>query len=123
MRRMLLLFMCSTAVSLSGQTLPSPGTLQGRGGGTSAVRQTQQDDYSQYELLAPETASFKILYEVSSTTAGATTYFNPIRKGSQASDEAVFDMMTDQPLTFEQVPKSVLDTILDSAKSKPAART
>src|SRR5712692_10793666 len=103
MRRMLLLFMCSTAVSLSGQTPPSPGTLQGRGGGTSAVRQTQQDDYSQYELLAPETASFKILYEVSSTTAGATSYFNPIRKGSEASDEAVYDMMTGQPLEFEQV--------------------
>lgn len=66
-------------------------------------RQTQQDEYSQYELLAPETSSFKILYEVSSTTAGATTYFNPIRKGSEASDEAVFDMMTGAPLKFEQV--------------------
>src|SRR6266446_6684352 len=28
-----------------------------------------------------------------------------------------------EPLTFEQVPSSVLNTILDSAKSKPAART
>ena len=28
-----------------------------------------------------------------------------------------------EPLTFEQVPNSVLNTILDSAKSKPAART
>ena len=28
-----------------------------------------------------------------------------------------------EPFTFEQVPKSVLLTILDSAKSKPAART
>ena len=28
-----------------------------------------------------------------------------------------------EPLTFEQVPNSVLATILDSAKSKPAART
>jgi hypothetical protein len=28
-----------------------------------------------------------------------------------------------EPLTFEQVPNSVLTTILDSAKSKPAART
>jgi hypothetical protein len=68
-----------------------------------APQQTQQDDYSQYELLAPETASFKILYEVSSTTTGATSYFNPIRKGSEASDEAVYDMMTGQPLKFEQV--------------------
>jgi hypothetical protein len=104
MRRLLLLLLCSNAVSLSGQTPPSPpGGLPGQGGGMYAVRQTQQDEYSQYELLAPETASFKILYEVSPTTAGATSYFNPIRKGSEASDEAVYDMMTGQALRFEQV--------------------
>ena len=28
-----------------------------------------------------------------------------------------------EPLTFEQVPNSVLTTILDSAKTRPAART
>jgi hypothetical protein len=66
-------------------------------------RQTQQDEYSRYELLAPETASFAIVYEVSATTPGATTWFNPIRKGSIASDESVLDMMTGQPLKFEQV--------------------
>src|SRR6185295_13937652 len=66
-------------------------------------RQTQQDEYSRYELLAPESASFAIVYEVSATTPGATTWFNPIRKGSVASDESVIDMMTGQPLKFEQV--------------------
>jgi hypothetical protein len=65
--------------------------------------QTEQDEYTQYELLAPETAAFKITYEVTATTPGATAFFNPIRKGSVASDEAVFDMMTGQPLKFEQV--------------------
>ncbi len=65
--------------------------------------QTEQDEYTQYELLAPETASFKITYEVTATTPGATAFFNPIRKGSIASDEAVFDMMTGMPLKFEQV--------------------
>ncbi|MFN2475541.1 MAG: hypothetical protein ABR526_04280 [Chthoniobacterales bacterium] len=65
--------------------------------------QTEQDEYTQYELLAPETASFKITYEVTATTPGATAFFNPIRKGSVASDEAVFDMMTGEPLKFEQV--------------------
>src|SRR4051812_11959507 len=68
-----------------------------------AQRQTQQDEYTEYALLAPDTASFKILYDVSSTTAGATTFFNPIRKGSVASDESVFDLMTGEPLKFEQV--------------------
>jgi len=28
-----------------------------------------------------------------------------------------------EPLTFEQVPNSILEKILDSAKSKPAARS
>src|SRR3954467_1375268 len=66
-------------------------------------RQTSQDEYTLYELLAPETASFKIDYEVTATTSGATAFFNPIRKGSVASDESVFDMMTGAPLKFEQV--------------------
>jgi hypothetical protein len=33
--------------------------------------QTEQDEYTQYELLAPATASFKITYEVTATTPGA----------------------------------------------------
>ena len=66
-------------------------------------RQAEQDEYSRYELLAPETASFAIVYEVTATTPGATLFFNPIRKGSVASNEAVFDMMTAAPLKFEQV--------------------
>jgi hypothetical protein len=65
--------------------------------------QTQQDEYSRYELLGPDTASFAIVYEVSATTAGAISWFNPIRKGSVASDESVIDMSTGQPLKFEQV--------------------
>src|SRR5882672_9435011 len=65
-------------------------------------RQTQQDEYTSYELLAPDTAAFKILYEVTATTPGATLFFNPIRKGSVASDEAVYDVMTGAPLAFEQ---------------------
>ena len=102
MRQMIVLLVCSIAVSPRAQTRPPvTGTVQGAPPG--APRQTQQDEFSQYELLAPETASFKILYEVTSTTAGATSYFNPIRKGSEASDEAVYDMMTGEPLEFEQV--------------------
>jgi hypothetical protein len=65
--------------------------------------QTETDEYTRYELLAPETASFKIDYEVTATTAGATVFYNPIRKGSVASDEAVYDAMTHQPLHFEVV--------------------
>ena len=62
------------------------------------ARQTEQDEYTRYELLAPDTASFAIDYEVTATTPGATLFFNPIRKGSVASNEAVYDMMTRAPL-------------------------
>ncbi len=65
--------------------------------------QTETDEYTRYELLAPETASFKIYYEVTATTAGAKYFYNPIRKGSVASDESVFDAMSGEPLEFEVV--------------------
>jgi hypothetical protein len=68
-----------------------------------AVAQTEADEYTRYELLAPETASFKIFYEVSATTAGAKFFYNPIRKGSVASDEAVYDAMLGTALHFEVV--------------------
>jgi hypothetical protein len=61
------------------------------------------DDYTRYELLAPESAQFKISYEVTATRPGDRFYFNVIRKGSEASDEAVFDQMTGEPLTWKVV--------------------
>jgi hypothetical protein len=68
-----------------------------------ASRQISSDEYTRYELLAPESAQFKIVYEVTASTPGATFYFNPIRKGSEASDESVFDQMTGAPLEFKVV--------------------
>lgn len=82
------LLVCSAAAAAAAQTSP---------------RQTQEDDYTRYELLAPDTAQFRILYEVTATTAGAPYFFNAIRKGSIASDERVTDMMTGQPLKWEIV--------------------
>src|SRR5215469_9565939 len=69
----------------------------------TATKQTEADEYTRYELLAPETASFKIYYEVTATTAGAKFFYNPIRKGSVASDESVYDAMQGIPLRFEVV--------------------
>lgn len=70
---------------------------------SSRLLQTETDEYTRYELLSPESASFKIHYEVTATTPGANFFYNPIRKGSTASDEAVFDSMTGEPLHFEVV--------------------
>ena len=66
-------------------------------------QQTQSDDYTRYELLAPGSAKFRIYYEVTATTPGATEFFNPIRKGSVASDEHVYDRFTGAPLPFDVV--------------------
>jgi hypothetical protein len=61
------------------------------------------DDYTRYELLGPDSAQFRIVYEVTATRPGTRLFFNVIRKGSEASDEAVFDQMTGQPLPFKVV--------------------
>lgn len=72
-----------------------------------APGQTEADAYTRYELLGPGSAKFKIVYEVTATTPGATYYFNPIRKGSVASDEHVTDRATGKPLTFDVVGSAV----------------
>lgn len=63
----------------------------------------EEDQYSRYELLEPGSAQFRILFEVTASEPGATVYFNPIRKGSAASDESVRNQATGQPLPFEEV--------------------
>jgi hypothetical protein len=69
----------------------------------TATTQTETDEYTRYELLAPGSARFKITYDVTATTAGAKYYYNPIRKGSAASEESVLDAMTGKALKFEIV--------------------
>ena len=69
----------------------------------AGLRQTSAGEYTRYELLEPSTAKFRILYEVWATSPGARYFFNPIRKGSVASDEAVYDRATGAPLTFSEV--------------------
>jgi hypothetical protein len=69
----------------------------------AATTQTESDEYTRYELLEPGSGRFRIYYEVTATTAGATHYYNPIRKGSVASEESVHDAMTGKPLRFEVV--------------------
>jgi hypothetical protein len=79
------------AIALS--LVPSVGLAQNR----------SEDEYTRYELLAPETASFRIIYDVTAVTPAARFYFNPIRRGSIASDESVIDLASGRPLDFEQV--------------------
>src|SRR3954469_19323414 len=67
------------------------------------AQNAEADAYTRYELLAPGAAKFKIIYEVTAVSSGAAYYFNPIRKGSVATDESVFDRATGKPLEFSVV--------------------
>jgi hypothetical protein len=91
-------FTLLVCASLRAQQTSAPAAAA-----SSSPKQSETDEYTRYELLAPESASFKIYYEVTATTPRARSFYNPIRKGSTASDEAVFDSMTGSPLPFEVV--------------------
>lgn len=62
-----------------------------------------EEDFTVYELLAPETHKFAIIYDVATSVPGAQFYLNPIRRGSKVSDERVIDLATGKPLKFEIV--------------------
>lgn len=96
-----LCFACSVCFVADAQSAQT--TADGVFLPASTAVQTETDEYTRYELLAPETASFKIYYEVTATTAGAKVFYNPIRKGSVASDESVYDAMSGKPLPFEVI--------------------
>jgi hypothetical protein len=59
-----------------------------------------QDAYTEYELLAPGSESFRIRYLPETTRAGATEIVNATRGGSEGSDVSVFDPRTGKPLAF-----------------------
>ncbi len=65
--------------------------------------QTSADTFTRYELLPVATNSFRIYYDVSAATEGATRYYNPIRKGSDPDVHGVYDRMTGKPLEWSLV--------------------
>lgn len=67
------------------------------------TQQRQAASYTRYELLSPESQSFRIIYDVSATTAGARIYFNTIRKGSEPTVHAVYDRMSGDQLEWQIV--------------------
>jgi hypothetical protein len=56
-----------------------------------------------YDLQAPSTHSFDIIYDVTVVREGAAWFFNPIRPGSTASKERVIDPATGAALEFGTV--------------------
>jgi len=95
LQRACILILTGVATTASAQS-PSPAA-------SAPPAQTEADEYTRYELLGPGTGRFHILYEVTATTPGATVFFNPIRKGSVATDERVRDRLSGKLLDFSIV--------------------
>jgi len=72
--------------------------------------QTVQDEYAVYDLLTPESASFRATYEVSVTTPGVTTFADGIGTGlttENKADDAVIDLMTGAPLKYAVTSRAI----------------
>jgi hypothetical protein len=67
------------------------------------ARIPNEDEFTLYELLAPDSHRFAITYDVTTTTEGDRFFLNPIREGSIASDERVVDQASGRPLKWEIV--------------------
>ena len=98
-----LVFLAGLTSSLEAAAVEAPQAAQDAVFLPTSTTQSEADEYTRYELLAPETSSFRIYYEVTATTAGARFYYNPIRKGSVATDESGYDAMSGAPLHFQVV--------------------
>ncbi len=66
-----------------------------------------QDAYTEYSILEPGSAAFRIRYLPEETRAGATELVNATRGGSEGTDIEVYDPRTGKPLpfTYEADPK------------------
>jgi hypothetical protein len=81
------------------------------------------DEFTLYDLLAPETHQFAIVYDVTATREGARFYLNPIREGSVATDERVVERRTGRTLRFEVVTgKQAKEAALLGANARDEAR-
>ena len=78
---------------LIGLAIAVPATAQNRA----------EDEYTRYELLAPETSTFKITFDLAVVTPGAGFYFNAIHNTTRVSDLSAIDLMTGAPLVIKEV--------------------
>jgi hypothetical protein len=75
------------------------------------------DELTVYELLAPQTHSFAIVYDISTSVEASPYLFNPIRRGSVASEERVIDAATGKPLVFAVV--SAEEAVKNGLRGQP----
>jgi hypothetical protein len=68
-----------------------------------AAAAAAETEFTVYDLLAPESHQFAIVFDVSQSREGAEWFFNPIRKGSVASKERVLARASGKELPFDVV--------------------
>src|SRR5579884_1877955 len=86
---------------LFGQQTNPDGSLRAA---APLTRLFTQDAYTEYALLEPGSAEFRIRYLPEQPRAGATELVNATRGGSEGSDIQVYDPRTGKaiPFTYEQ---------------------
>jgi hypothetical protein len=88
---------------LVAQQTPFPGGTNADGSlrpTPPVARLFTQDAYTEYAILEPGTASFRIKFLPEETQVGATELVNATRGGSEGSDIEVYDPRTGKPLPF-----------------------
>jgi len=78
--------------------------------------QPQTDEYVRYDLSTPSSSTFRVTYEVSATSTGATTYIDPVKVGTTVTQVVATDVMSGQPL---KVAQSVSALTITLARSVP----
>ena len=109
-----LIFAASLIPALFGQGRQGRGANRAFPGGTNpdgslrptppVTRLFTQDAYTEYQILAPGSESFRIRFIPEETRAGATELVNATRGGSEGSDIEVYDPRTGKPLKFTYQP-------------------
>jgi hypothetical protein len=69
----------------------------------AAAQSRAEDEYTRYELLAPETSTFKISYDLTAVTPGAKLFFNAIHNATEVSELSAIDLMTGAALKISEV--------------------
>src|SRR5262245_20015125 len=90
-----------------GANNPFPGGTNPDGSlrpSAPVTRLFQQDAYTEYEILAPGTEQFRVMFMPEETRAGATELVNATRGGSEGSDIEVYDPRTGKALAFTYQP-------------------
>lgn len=83
-------------IAFPGGQMNEDGSLRPAGANTGLF---SQDAYTQYELLAPGSESFRITF-LPEARPGATEITNATRSGSEGGDIEVYDPRTGEPLKF-----------------------